>query len=55
MRVGKIGRWVVRAIIVGLLTAGAWAAATMTAQAENHWEIGPMNGPALEEPAVQSR
>lgn len=44
MRAGKIGLMVGRAAVVGLLTAGAWWAATAAAHAENDWQIGPADG-----------
>jgi hypothetical protein len=55
MRAGKIGRGVVRAVIVGLLALGAWAAATMVAHAEMGWEIAPQDGPTVEQPVVRPR
>jgi hypothetical protein len=55
MRAGKIGRVVVRAIIVGLLALGAWAAATMAAHAEHGWEIGSQDGPTVDQPDVRPR
>jgi hypothetical protein len=44
MRAGKIGRLVGRAAIVGALTAGAWAAASMAAHADYNWNILPADG-----------
>jgi hypothetical protein len=55
MRAGKIGRLVVRAVIVGALTVGAWAAATMAANAENDWQISPADSPSVEQPVVRPR
>lgn len=53
MRAGKIVRVVVRAAIVGLLTAGAWLAASAAAHADNEWLIGPTGGdPSGPRPAV---
>jgi len=49
MRAGKIGRAVVRAIIVGLIALGAWAAATMTAHAAFEWESPPADRPAVDQ------
>jgi hypothetical protein len=54
MRAGKIGRLVVRAVIVGALTAGAWAAATAAAHAEFEWTISPAEQPSnQQEPQVR--
>jgi hypothetical protein len=55
MRAGKIGRVVVRAVIVGVIALGAWAAATMVAHAEHGWEVGPQDGPTVEQPVVRPR
>jgi hypothetical protein len=44
MRAGKIGRLVVRAIIVGLLTIAGWFAATAVANADYAWNISPPDG-----------
>lgn len=55
MRASKIGRGVVRAIIVGSLALGAWAAATMAAHAAFEWEISPADQPAVEQPDTRPR
>ena len=55
MRASRIGRGVVRAIIVGALALGAWAAATMVAHAAYDWEVSPKDGPAVQQPDVRPR
>lgn len=45
MRAGKIGHLVARATVVGLLTAGAWFAATAVANAGYDWNIAPVDPP----------
>jgi hypothetical protein len=55
MRAGKIGRAVVRAIIVGLLALGAWASATMVAHAAFEWEAPPADGPTIDQSDVRPR
>jgi hypothetical protein len=53
MRAGKIGRLVVRAVIVGALTIGGWVAGTAIASADYSWTISPADGTqAPSEPAV---
>jgi hypothetical protein len=54
MRAGKIGRLVGRAAIVGALTAGAWAAASMAAHADYNWNILPADGPPEAPPPAVS-
>ena len=44
MRSKKIARAAVRAIVVGLVTAGAWFAATSVASADFTWTISPSDG-----------
>lgn len=53
MRASKFGRLVVRGIVVGLLAAGAWLAATMVAHADNDWQISPADEVVINpQPAV---
>lgn len=55
MRAGKVGRLVVRAVVVGLLTLFGWLAATSAAHATWEWNIGPADGnSSTPEPTVSS-